>query len=114
MKIMFTLYFLCGFMDVAGGVLRGFGYSITSTIICLSGACFFRIFWVTVIFPQYKTMESLLWSYPFSWSLVALVSTIALSIIYRKILRTQCPRFVEWKKWNPFHPRGCRHTMSMK
>ena len=114
MKILFTTYFLCALMDAVTGVLRGLGYSVLSTIICLSGACVFRIFWVLVIFPRYRTMECLLYSYPVSWTMVAIVSMIAYAIIYRKILRTQCPRFVDWKRWNPNIPRGCRHTGSMK
>ena len=114
MKIMFTLYFICGFMDAASGCLRGLGYSILSTIICLSGACVFRVFWVMFVFPKYKTMDCLLYSYPVSWALVTIFSTVALFIVYRKILRTQCPRFVDWKKWNPNIPRGCRHSGNIK
>ena len=114
MKILFTTYFICALMDASTGVLRGLGYSILSTIICLSGACVFRVFWVLVVFPRYRTMECLLYSYPVSWTMVAIVSTIAYAIIYRKILREQCPRFVDWKRWNPSIPRGCRHTGTMK
>lgn len=114
MKIMFTTYFLCGLMDASTGVLRGLGYSILSTVICLSGACFFRIFWIMVVFPRYKTMECLLYSYPISWGAVALIAVVAQFIIYRKILRTQCPRFVDWKKWNPRLPRGCRHSGNVR
>ena len=114
MKIMFTTYFICGFMDAATGCLRGLGESVISTIICLSGACGFRIFWVLCIFPKYKTMECLLYSYPISWGLVAIVATIVLAIVYRKILRTQCKRFVSWSKLGPGVPRGFRYMGNLK
>lgn len=108
MKILFTTYLLVGFMDVASGGLRGLGYSLLSTVISLSGACFFRIFWVMVIFPHYKSMECLLISYPVSWGLVAIFGSIALSIVYRKTVRTECPRLVEWSKLGPAVPKGFR------
>lgn len=114
MKILFTTYFICGLMDVSSGALRGLGYSMLSTILCLSGACFFRIFWVMCIFPLDPTMETLLISYPVSWLLVAVFSGVALVIIYRRLLRTNCPRLVYWSKLGPGVPRGFRYTGNLK
>ena len=114
MKVIFTMYFLCGIMDALCGAIRGLGYSILSMFLCLSGACFFRIFWVKCVFPHYKTMENLLFSYPVSWALVACFSAIAIFFIYRRILRTQCVRLVYWSKLGPGIPRGFRFTGNLK
>ena len=66
-------YFLCGHMDVVVGSLRGMGYSISPTIISLTGACAFRILWICTIFRQFHTFEVLLLSYPISWVLTGAV-----------------------------------------
>ena len=38
MELIFSTYFFCGMMDVACGSVRGLGYSITPTVISLTGA----------------------------------------------------------------------------
>ena len=80
-------YFLCGLMDVTTGVLRGLGKSVTSTIIALIGTCALRIFWVMVIFPLDRTLETILWSYPISWTLTGFTSFIVIQVLLKKILR---------------------------
>ena len=108
MKILFTTYFLLGLMDAATGALRGLGYSLLSACLTLSGACAFRLFWVWTILPRHRTMECLLISYPVSWGLVALLATGAVVILYRRMVRKQCARFVEWSKLGPGVPKGYR------
>ena len=80
-------YFLCGLMEVTTGVLRGLGKSVTSTIIALIGTCALRIFWVMVIFPLDRTLETILWSYAISWTLTGFVSFIVIQVLLRKILQ---------------------------
>lgn len=38
MKVICQIYFLCGMMDVAVGILRGMGYSIMPMLVSLAGA----------------------------------------------------------------------------
>ena len=109
LKILLTTYCFCGFMDTASGGLRGLGYSLVSTVISLSGACLFRIFWVVFVFPKHKTMECLMISYPVSWALTACIGTTVFLLLYRRIVRKRCARFVEWSKYGPGIPRGYRH-----
>ena len=87
MKILMTTYFLCGFMDVISGSLRGLGHSVKPTVVTLLGVCFFRIAWVFWIFPLSPTMENLMISYPVSWSLVSAVNGIILFAVCRKTFR---------------------------
>lgn len=91
MKILFTTYALCGIMDVASGALRGLGYSTSSAVISLTGACGFRVFWVFVVFPHDRSMKNLMISYPISWLLVSAVSCLLLWYVYRRIIRGVIP-----------------------
>ena len=97
-KMLLPLYFICGLMDTSSGGLRGLGYSVCSTVITLLGACVFRVLWVLVIFPHFKSMECVLVSYPISWMLVAAGGWISLFFIYRKVVREKSGRKVFWSK----------------
>ena len=86
-KIMMMTYFLCGLMNDVTGALRGLGYSIAPTIVTLTGACFFRIAWILVIFPLNPTMRTLIFSYPSSWTMVTIINGILLFFVLRKMFR---------------------------
>ena len=78
-------YFLCGLMDTLVGAIRGMGYAIMPMIVSLLGACALRVVWIYTIFQEYRTLEVLYVSYPFSWTVTALVHLICFSIIYYKL-----------------------------
>ena len=86
-KIMFSCYFLCGIMDVISGLLRGLGHSLIATIGSLSGAFFFRIAWVYLVFPHFRTMQNLMISFPVSWVLVITFHSIFSYFLLRKLFR---------------------------
>ena len=71
LRIMGTTYFLCGLMEVGCGALRGFGRSVTSTVISLLGACAFRVVWIYTFFDAIHTLQCLYISYPISWIITA-------------------------------------------
>ena len=87
MQIMLSTFFLGAVMDISCGCLRGLGYSMLPTGASLFGACFFRIFWVVVVFPYHRTMQFLLDCYPISWLLVSLFNCIMLYIVLKQIFR---------------------------
>ncbi|MBR1931255.1 MAG: MATE family efflux transporter [Lachnospiraceae bacterium] len=87
LKIICTLYCLCGMMEVVVGVLRGMGYSVMPMLVSLSGACLFRIVWIYTIFRQYRTLSCLYWSYPISWALTFAAHLICFAIVYHKMVR---------------------------
>ena len=113
-KCLFLFYFLCGMMDVTSGALRGLGYSISSAIVSLVGACAFRSLWVLFVLPLHRTMEFLLLSYPVSWFMVGAVNIVIFILAYRKLVRTQCARTVKWSQNGPGIPRGYRVLGSSK
>ncbi len=114
MKILFTTYALCGIMEVAGGSLRGMGYSVTAMVISLFGACVFRIFWVLAVFPRWHSLESLLASYPVSWGLTSVIAVITFFAVFRKKLRSDCNIHTPWMRFTPGITRGLRYLLGSK
>ena len=68
-RIMLGTYFLCGIMEVFSGYLRGLGYSFTTMVCSLTGACLLRIVWVKFIFPlePFNNPIGLYVCYPVTW-----------------------------------------------
>lgn len=90
MNVMLTFYFLCGVMEVCTGVLRGLGYSFLPMIMCLTGACAFRIFWRYVIFPLEpfcKKPSGLIVSFPISWVITILLLLSVFFFAWKKLKR---------------------------
>lgn len=83
-----SLYFLCGMMDVSTGALRGMGASLVPMVICLLGACGFRIVWVATVFRAYPAPECLFLCYPISWTVTLLCQMAAFFVVYRRQTRT--------------------------
>lgn len=69
LRIMLILLYepVCGLYEVPAGYLRGIGYSAVPAVITIIGTCLLRIFWVTVVFANVHTAESLFIAFPISW-----------------------------------------------
>ena len=80
-------YFLCAFMEIFSGALRGIGYSFLPMIISLLGACAFRIIWIYTVFQQVRTMPCLLTSYPVSWIITTVVMAVFFFLLYKKVCK---------------------------
>jgi putative MATE family efflux protein len=80
-------YFLCGLMEVATGVLRGLGKSISPTVICLLCACVFRVVWIYTVFKSYHTPESLFISYPISWIMAFTAQALVIFPTLNKLIK---------------------------
>lgn len=87
MDTQFIWYALLAIMEVVLGALRGLGYSFWPMVVSLMGACVFRVIWVWTVFPHYKTLQNLFYSYPVSWMLVNIVAGIMLFVICRNMLK---------------------------
>ena len=81
--ICFT-YFLCGVMEVVCGSIRGLGYSVTPTIVSLTGACGLRILWIYTVFAMNRTLFSLYLSYPISWLLTIAAHLVCFILFFRR------------------------------
>jgi putative MATE family efflux protein len=89
LKIICSVYALCGIMDVFVGALRGIGYSIVPMIVSLVGACGLRLLWIATVFqiPQYHTLRTIYLSYPITWLITLTVHAITFFILARKVLK---------------------------
>ena len=88
-RINYTLYFTAGVMEAVSGSLRGLGYSASSMVITVFGVCGLRVAWVLMVFPHFRSLACLYFSYPISWALVAVLNGILLWCICRKLLNGQ-------------------------
>ncbi|MBE6953504.1 MAG: MATE family efflux transporter [Ruminococcaceae bacterium] len=91
LRVFMTTYFLCGIMEVCGGMMRGMGYAITPMIVSLAGACGFRVLWIYTIFAANRTLTTLYISYPISWILTALAHLVCFLVVKHRLPREDQP-----------------------
>ncbi len=88
-KIIASLYFLCGIMEVMAGYLRGIGYSIAPMLCSILGSCGVRAVWVFFVFPRLEhTTLSLYVVYILSWLSVVMMHTATIVYANRKIKKS--------------------------
>lgn len=75
---------LAALYEVSGSSLRGMGYSMTPAVMTIFGTCIVRIFWTIAVFPQFGTLDVLLFIYPVSWLLTNVLIQIAFFIVTRR------------------------------
>jgi len=93
-RIICSIYALCGVMDVLVGALRGIGYSIIPMIVSLVGACGLRLLWIATVFqiPEYHNLTTVYISYPITWIITLTVHAITFALAARKVLRSPQPK----------------------
>ena len=75
------------FMEAGSCTLRGIGYSTASTISSLTGACLFRVVWLSTVFRAKPTLDMIYITYPLSWGLTAAASFILCVVLLRRMIR---------------------------
>ena len=88
MRIICTIYALCGMMDVFVGVMRGLGYSVVPMVVSLIGACGLRLLWIATVFniPQYHSLTTVYISYPITWAITMFIHALTFAYVARKVL----------------------------
>lgn len=88
-RILWTIlpYGLIALMEIGSGVMRGLGRSVSSTVICLLGACLLRVLWVKLVFPLSPSLQTIFLVYPISWILTGGVLSVFGVILVRKMLK---------------------------
>ncbi len=86
-NIIVILHFLCAFMDVASGALRGMGRSISSAVISLVCICLLRVVWIATVFKYFPSLECIYITYPITWILTAAISFVFVFVAIKKELR---------------------------
>jgi len=87
LMILGLTYFLCGWMEVGCGVMRGFGKSVSPMIVSLVGSCLLRVVWIYTIFAAFPTQHVLYLSYPFTWIVTSITHFIFCFVTYKKLRR---------------------------
>lgn len=76
-------YFLCGWMDLFPGSLRGMGKSIVPMLLSVIGTVGTRIVWIFEIFPKFRSLKILFISYPASWIITIILQVICFIFVRR-------------------------------
>ena len=87
-SITFLPYFLCGYMDMFPGVMRGLGHAFVPMILSIIGTVGVRVFWIFVYFPSHRSLFELFLSYPISWLATIVLQVICFFFVCR-IIRTK-------------------------
>lgn len=79
-RVMFitTAHLFSLFYDVMSGYMRGFGISLSPALVTTGCICGIRIFWIYVIFEQFKSFTTIMAVYPISLGVNAIAIFILL------------------------------------
>ena len=69
----FSAYFFSLLYDVMSGYLRGFGVSFLPSLLTITGVCGVRMLWVAFVFPVQHNFQWLMYVYPVSLGVTALL-----------------------------------------
>ena len=78
--IVFTAYTFSMLYDVMSGYLRGFGISLVPALLVIFGVCGVRILWILFVFPTSRTFATIMYVYPISLGITALLIGIAVLV----------------------------------
>lgn len=67
----FYFTFVC--IEIFSGAVRGAGDSLKPMLLTCSGVCVLRVLWVLLVLPHYNVLETVLVSYPISWSVTSVL-----------------------------------------
>lgn len=87
MSYIFTIYFVAGLTSIAVSALRALGYSMLPMLVSVFGICGLRLIWMTVIYPHFMTMRSILLCYPVTWIIVLIGQWVCLFFAHRSFLK---------------------------
>lgn len=80
-------YFLCGWMDLFPGALRGMGYSAVPMVLSVIGTVGTRVVWIFGIFPYHRSLAILFISYPASWIITIVLQVICFYFVRGRVHR---------------------------
>lgn len=64
-------------IEILSGALRGVGDCWVPMLLCFGGVCVLRVLWVLFVVPQFRNIETIMFSYPLTW-----VTTTILFVVY--------------------------------
>ena len=85
MRYVLLFQFIAATYEISGSALRGFGYSMTPTLLTVFGTCIVRIAWINTVTVKHHTFFALMMVYPFSWVITGSIVVAAYFIVLKKI-----------------------------
>ena len=76
MRFLMPSYFLYVVIGILSGALRGAGRVLVPVLLTCGGVCILRIMWMLVLLPVHPGIETIMLSYPASWSITAVLFII--------------------------------------
>lgn len=73
MRLMAPAYAIFVFIEILSGALRGIGDVMIPMLMTCGGVCVLRVLWVLFAVPLNPTIDMIIYSYPVSWTLTALM-----------------------------------------
>ena len=90
-SITFILYFLCGFMDLIPGIMRGLGHAFVPMVLSMIGTVGVRIVWIMVVFPHHRSLWELFLCYPISWTATILLQAVCFYEVRKRVWKQMSP-----------------------
>lgn len=72
-RFMVPFYSIYVFIEILSGALRGTGNVLIPMLMTCGGVCLLRLFWIIVMLPIHREIITIIFSYPISWSITALM-----------------------------------------
>lgn len=63
-------------IEIFSSALRGMGDSLIPMIMTCVGICGFRMIWLFAVVPQYPSLQTIVMSYPISWTITSIIFAI--------------------------------------
>lgn len=73
MRFLMPSYFLYVVIGILSGALRGAGRVLVPVLLTCCGVCVLRIMWMLCLLPVHPGIETIMLSYPASWSITAVL-----------------------------------------
>ena len=89
LKFMFTFYSFASVQSIITVTIRALGYPIFSTFTSIICICGFRILWMETVFKAYPSFITILATYPITWIMVLIISSIFLFFVFKKEMKKE-------------------------
>ena len=92
LQYVLMLQFLASSYEISSAAMRGYGYSMTPTVLTIFGTCVLRLVWIFTVLPQHWSLQTLFIVYPVSWVITGTIVIIAYDVVSKKVERRQSIR----------------------
>ncbi len=83
LHVIMPVYLVMGFQMLFSGVLRGYGYSVTTMVMSVMGMVVIRQIWLAVTLNIDYSIRFIYWGYPVSWA----ATSVMLLFFYLAVIR---------------------------